>query len=69
MCNIPHLYVDPYKGIRIPESEKFLLVESVIQLKESRFQVPLTKNLEFSAWEPESKTVLDSPHGVFSSTF
>ena len=26
-----HLFVDPYKGIRIPESEKLLHVESVIQ--------------------------------------
>ena len=42
-------------------------MESVIQLKESGIQryesgiqVPLTKNPELTAWNPEFKTVLDS---------
>ena len=37
----------PCKGVCIPESRKFLLDESGIQLKESGIQVPLTK-----IWNP-----------------
>ena len=37
----------PCKGVCIPESRKFLLDESRIQLKESGIQVPLTK-----IWNP-----------------
>ena len=45
----------------VVESGKFLLVESGIPLTTgSGTQVPLTKNLECTAWNPESKTVLDS---------
>ena len=62
------------KGIGIPESEKFLLVESRIlgfgiRNTVQRIQNPSptntedkssTLNLESTAWNPESKTVLDS---------
>ena len=42
------------------ESGKFLLVESGIPLTTGcGTQVPLTKNRECTAWNPESKTVLD----------
>lgn len=45
----------------VVESGKFLLVESGIPLTtRSGTQVPLTKNPECTAWNPESKTVLDS---------
>ena len=45
----------------VVESGKFLLVESGIPLTTGcGTQVPLTKNLECTAWNPESKTVLDS---------
>ena len=57
----------PCKGVCIPESRKFLLDESRIQLKESGIQVPLAKiwnpvpEIRIStAWNPESKTVLVS---------
>ena len=44
----------------VVESGKFLLVESGIPLTTGcGTQVPLTKNLECTAWNPESKTVLD----------
>ena len=63
----------PMQGI--PENGKFLQIKSGIQLEESgshkrlesRIQIPLTNssefnswNLESTAWNPESKTVLDS---------
>ena len=35
-------------------------VGSGMQLKESGIQVPLTNNPESMAWNPETKTVLDS---------
>jgi len=45
----------------VVESGKFLLVESGIPLTtRSGTQVPLRKNPECTAWNPESKTVLDS---------
>ena len=45
----------------VVESGKFLRVESGIPLTTgSGTQVPLTKNPECTAWNPESKTVLDS---------
>ena len=53
---------NPDSGIREifcqwnPESRA---LESGIQLKESGIQVALTKDPESTAWNPESKTVLD----------
>ena len=45
----------------VVESGKFLRVESGMPLTTgSGTQVPLTKNLECTGWDPESKTVLDS---------
>ena len=40
--------------------QQILGVESEMQVKESGIQVPLTNNPESMAWNPETKTVLDS---------
>ena len=56
----------PYKGNRIPESEKLLLLESGILgfgIQNPSSTDRLESNIwnpEFAAWNPESKTVLDS---------
>ena len=66
------LSIAPCKGIRIPESVKFLLVESGIlgfgiRNTALRIRKPIKDLMEFSLWNPESKawkpestTVLDS---------
>ena len=70
----PTLKFASCKGIRIPESKKLLPVESGIQLRESGITLtigiqnpgsidkdwnPVPGNPESTAWNPESKSVLD----------
>ena len=63
-CRVTVKDFTPCKGIRIVQSERFLLVESGIQLKDTGIGLTISSidkdwNPKSTAWNPESKTVLD----------